>query len=124
MKIIFADKTEVEIAEGHGIYDNTVIVDDFSALGSVAEKLAKEGNLSEVKYNDGKADTGVYKDMVIDAPLFKSVDYTDDKKVVAVFGIREKTVYEKEMDKVKLQLSVHDAAVTDLGEVVSQISQA
>ena len=56
--------------------------------------------------------------MKLETPLFKSVDYTQEKKVIAVFGIREKTELEKEVDEIKAQQAVQDGAILDLAGMV------
>lgn len=118
-KIIFADKTEFEILPGASLGENKVIVPDFADLKAVAEALAKEGNLDTVQYKSNEQVTGEYRDMKLESPLFKSVDYyTDEKKVAAVFGIREKTELEKEIDEIKEQQAVQDGAILDLAGVV------
>ena len=122
-KIIFADKTEFELLPGASLGENKVIVPDFADLKAVAEALAKAGNLDAVQYKSNEQVTGDYKDMKLEAPLFKSVDYTQEKKVIAVFGIREKTEMEKEIDKIKAQQAVQDGAILDLAGMVGGETQ-
>ncbi|MFQ9940841.1 MAG: hypothetical protein ACLRV8_08075, partial [Blautia hansenii] len=57
-------------------------------------------------------------DMKLETPLFKTVDYTKEKKVIATFGIREKTELEKEIDKIKAQQVAQDGAILDLAGLV------
>lgn len=117
-KIIFADKTEFELLPGASLGENKVVVPDFVDLKTIAEALTKIGNLDTVQYKSNEQVTGEYKDIKLEAPLFKSVDYTQEKKVIAVFGIREKTEMEKEIDKIKAQQAVQDGAILDLAGVV------
>lgn len=51
-------------------------------------------------------------------PLFREVGYTDDKKVVATFTIREKTEIEKRLDKLEKGQAVQDGAILELAGVV------
>ena len=122
-KIIFADKTEFELLPGASLGENKVIVPDFADLKAVAEALTKAGNLDTVQYKSNEQVTGEYKDIKLEAPLFKSVDYTQEKKVIAVFGIREKTEMEKEIDKIKAQQAVQDGAILDLAGMVGGETQ-
>lgn len=117
-KIIFVDKTELELLPGASLGENKVVVPDFADLKTVAEALTKEGNLDTVQYKSEEQVTGEYADMKLETPLFKEVDYTGEKKVRATFGIREKTELEKEIDKIKEQQEVQDGAILDLAGMV------
>lgn len=117
-KIIFADKTEFELLPGASLGENKVVVQDFADLKTVAEALTKEGNLDTVQYKSEEQVTGEYKDMKLEIPLFREVGYTDDKKVVATFTIREKTEIEKRLDKLEKGQAVQDGAILELAGVV------
>ena len=117
-KIILADKTELEIQAGGSLGENVVVVPDFADLKTVAEALLKKENLDTVRYKSEEQVTGEYAGMKLETPLFKSVDYTQEKKVTAVFGIREKTELEKEIDEIKAQQAVQDGAILDLAGMV------
>lgn len=117
-KMIFADKTEFELLPGASLGENKVVVQDFADLKRVAEALTKEGNLDSVQYKSNDQVTGEYKDMKLEMPLFREVGYTDDKKVVATFAIREKTETEKRLDKLEKGQAVQDGAILELAGVV------
>lgn len=117
-KIIFADKTELELLPGASLGENKVVVPDFADLKTVAEALTKEGNLDTVQYKSNEQVNGEYADMKLETPLFKSVDYTDKKKVVATFAIRKKTETEKRLDKLEKGQEVQDGAILDLAGMV------
>ncbi|WP_419525640.1 hypothetical protein [Blautia sp.] len=91
---------------------------DFADLKTVAEALTKEGNLDTVQYKSEEQVTGEYKDMKLEIPLFREVGYTDDKKVVATFTIREKTETENRLDKLEKGQVVQDGAILELAGVV------
>lgn len=116
--IVLKDNTEFEILPGASLGETTVIVPDFADLKTVAEALTKEGNLDTVQYKTDEQITGEYADMKLETPLFKSVDYTQEKKVIATFAIREKTELEKEIDEIKAQQAVQDGAILDLAGLV------
>ena len=122
-KIIFADKTEFELLPGASLGENKVVVLDFADLKTVAEALTKAGNLDTVQYKSNEQVTGEYADMTLEAPLFKAVDYTDEKKVVASFAIREKTETEKRLDKLEKGQTVRDGAILELAGVVGGDAQ-
>lgn len=117
-KIVLKDNTEIEILPGASLEETTVIVPDFADLKTVAEALTKEGNLDTVQYKSEEQVTGEYKDMKLEIPLFREVGYTDDKKVVATFTIREKTEIEKRLDKLEKGQAVQDGAILELAGVV------
>ena len=117
-KIVLKDNTEIEILPGASLGETTVIVPDFADLKTVAEALTKEGNLDTVQYKSNDQVTGEYKDMKLEIPLFREVGYTDDKKVVATFTIREKTEIEKRLDKLEKGQAVQDGAILELAGVV------
>lgn len=117
-KIVLKDNTEIEILPGASLGETTVIVPDFADLKTVAEALTKEGNLDTVQYKSEEQVTGEYKDMKLEIPLFREVGYTDDKKIVATFTIREKTEIEKRLDKLEKGQAVQDGAILELAGVV------
>lgn len=129
-KIVLKDNTKIEILPGASLGETAVIVPDFADLKTVANALTKEGNLKTVQYKTNEQATGEYADMKLEAPLFKSVYYTSEKKVIATFGIREKTELEKRMDvmekevkDVKAGQAVQDGAIADLGGTVSGMAE-
>lgn len=130
-KIVLKDNTEIEILPGASLGETTVIVPDFADLKTVAEALIKEGNLDTVQYKSEEQMTGEYTNMKLETPLFKSVDYyTEEKKVIAAFAIREKTEMEKRMDAMEKEMKgfkaeqvVQDGAIADLGGVVSELAE-
>ncbi|MBS6678970.1 MAG: hypothetical protein KH330_14720 [Clostridiales bacterium] len=117
-KIILADNTEIKIQEGASLGRNVVVVTDFPDLKTVAEALMKDGNLKTVKYMTDDQVTGTYADMKLESPLFSAVDYTEDKKVMATFGIREKTEIERRLDGIEAGQQIQDGAILDLASVV------
>lgn len=117
-KMILADLTEIEVQPGASLGENTVIVDTFAGLGTIAEALVKKGNLASVKYKADEQVNAEYKDMALVKPIFKSVTFTEEKKVAAVFGIREKTEMEKRMDKMEAGQNVQDGAIMELAGMV------
>ena len=117
-KIVLANNTEIEIQEGASLGRNVAVVADFADLKTVAEALTREGNLKIVKYKSDDQVTGNYEDMKLESPLFSAVDYTEDKKVMAVFGIREKTETEKRLDSIEAGQQIQDGAILDLANVV------
>lgn len=121
-KFILSDNTEIEIKGGASLGAIVAIVPDFTVLGTLADALTKPGNLDSVQFTTGDAITGEYTDMKLESPLFKAVDVVDGK-VLATFGIREKTETEKRLDALESGQEIQDGAIGDLGEVVSTIAE-
>lgn len=116
--IILTDGTEIEIQEGANLVENTVIVDTFADLTHIADALTKDKNLTNIKYKVDANVTGVYEHMALNGPLFRSVEYTGDKKVKAVFGLREKTEIEKQIDLLWERQDTQDEAILELADIV------
>ena len=121
-KIIFADKTELEIKEGASLDAVTVRVDAFADLQGVADALMKAGNLKTVQFKHGEEVTGEYSDLTREGVLFSGVDLVEGK-VEATFWLREKTELEKRLDAIEEGQSIQDGAIADLGEVVSTMAE-
>ncbi len=121
-KIIFADKTELEIKEGASLEAVTVQVDTFADLQGVADSLMKAGNLKTVQFKHGGEVNGEYTDLTREGMLFTGVDLVDGK-VEATFWLREKTELEKRLDAIEEGQSIQDGAIADLGEVVSTMAE-
>ena len=121
-KLILADKTEIEIKAGAGLPEITAVVTDFTALGTLADAITKTDNLKEIQFKSDDMVTGEYSDLKLLTPLFKNVDY-DGGKVVATFGLREKTETERRLDALEAGQTIQDGAIRDLGDVVSVIAE-
>ena len=69
-KLILKDNTEIEIEPGTGISRMVTYVDDYAALGDLAEKLTRD-NLSAVKIGaEGGIGSGSYTGMALGDPNF------------------------------------------------------
>lgn len=91
-KLILKDDTEIEIEPGTGISRMVTYVEDYIALGDLAEKLTRE-NLSAVKIgSEGGIGSGSYTDMALSDPNFKATDMGGRLKVM--FGLRQLTAEE------------------------------
>lgn len=121
-KIILTDNTEIEIKAGASLGAITVTAADFTALGIIAAALTIPGNMDCVRFKTGVATTGEYANMKLERPLFGAVDIIDGR-VEATFAIREKTEVEKRLDALEIGQEVQDGAITDLGDVVSTMSE-
>lgn len=103
-----------------------IVVDNLTELGTLWDKLTPD-NLSTVviKDSDGSV-VGNHNNMVLCSPAFQSVDKTEDGKIQATFGIRNKTELERLKEQVAAMsetLSVHDGAIGDMGAVISAVAE-
>lgn len=119
---VLTDDYAIDIREGASTGAITAVVADFTSLGIVASKLTAAGNMDSVQFKTGDVVTGEYANMKLESPLFKAVDVVDGK-VLATFGIREKTETEKRLDALESGQEIQDGAIGDLGEVVSTIAE-
>jgi hypothetical protein len=108
------DKTELEIMNGAALNAITAVVDDWAALGSVADVLMADGNLDEVQFKTDETVTGEYRNMKLESPLFSAVDIAEDGKIHATFGIRQKTEMELAIEQLQNGQGVQDGAIMEL----------
>ena len=116
-KMILKDKTELKIMNGASLNEITSAVNDWAALGGVADALMKDGNLDDVQFMTDETVTGEYNDMILESPLFTAVDVVGDE-IRATFAIREKTDVEKRLDALESGQGVQDGAIMELAGMV------
>lgn len=125
--IVLKDATEITIVNDADIYNMQIIVDNLEELGTIWDKLTP-GNMSTVTIKDSDGTVvGNYSNMILCSPAFQSVDKTEDGKISATFGIREKTEIEMLKEQIAAMtetLSVHDGAIGDMGAVISAVAEA
>lgn len=124
--MVLKDSTEITIVNDDGIHNMQIVVDNLTELGTLWDKLTPD-NLSTVviKDSDGSV-VGNHNNMVLCSPAFQSVDKTEDGKIQATFGIRNKTELERLKEQVAAMsetLSVHDGAIGDMGAVISAVAE-
>ncbi len=124
-KMIVKDKTELEIKGGASLNAITAVVDNWTALGTIAEALRKSGNLDEVQFKKDETVTGKYQNMKLESPLFSAVDVAEDGKIHATFGIRKKTEMELAIEQLQRQQAetnasqeVQDGAIMELAGMI------
>lgn len=117
------DNTEINILEGATLDHTTIVADSFTSLGLLAKSLIKKDNLKTVQYITDAEITGNYEDLRLVSPLFKSIDFDTENKVVAVISMREKTELEKRIEALENGQEVQDGAISDLGDIVSTIAE-
>lgn len=117
-KMILKNKTEIEILEGAALNAITAVADGWTALGTIAEALKKSGNLDEVQFKTDETVIGEYQNMKLEYPLFSAVDISEDGKIHATFGIRQKTEMELAIEQLQSGQGVQDGAIMELAEMM------
>lgn len=96
-KLYFADGTSIEIQEGATINAIVTILNDYSDLQSLEDKITKKGNLNPITFKTDDIEPGSeYKNMTYDS-LFSSI-VRDDNGIRVTISFREKTTEEIEIE--------------------------
>lgn len=117
-KMVLKNKMELEIMEGGALNAITVVADDWTMLGTIAEALKESGNLDEVQFKTDEIVTGEYQNMKLESPLFYAVDIAEDGKIHATFSIRKKTEMELAIEQLQKGQGVQDGAIMELAEMM------
>lgn len=117
-KMVLKNKMELEIMEGGALNAITVVADDWTALGLIAEALKESGNLDDVQFKTDETVTGEYQNMKLESPLFYAVDIAEDGKIHATFSIRKKTEMELAIEQLQKGQGVQDGAIMELAGMI------
>ena len=122
-KVILSDNTEIELEAGSSKGEWKVSSADRAEMVAVWEKLTEENLKSvQIKTEDGSV-IGNYADMLL---VSESSTVAEDGSVKTVYALREKTVEEKLLERVKaleMEKEVLNGAVSDLGAVTSVLAE-
>ncbi len=117
-KIVFADKAEFEIMSGASLNSITVILNDFAALDTFTTALEKKGNLDTVQFKQDNQVTGEYTKLTLLSSTYSNVDTDETGKVLATFGLREKTKLELAVDTIMADQLTQDDAIMELASMI------
>ena len=117
-KIVFADKTEFEIVSGASLNSITVILNDFAALDTFTTTLEKKGNLDTVQFKQDNQVTGEYTKLTLLSSTYSNLDTDETGKVLATFGLREKTKLELAVDTIMADQLTQDDAIMELASMI------
>ena len=122
-KVILSDNTEIELEAGSYKGEWKVSSADRAEMVAVWEKLTEENLKSvQIKTEEGSV-IGNYADMLL---VSESSTVAEDGSVKTVYALREKTMEEKLLERVKaleLEKEVLNGAVSDLGAVTSVLAE-
>lgn len=121
-KLILNNQTQIELETGASLSNMMVLSETKYDMVSVWDMLTPE-NLKSVQIQNGDGVTvGNYSDLVLDS---ETSNEQEDGMILTSFHLREKTELEKLKEEV-MQLregqDVQDEAISELGEVVSDLS--
>lgn len=117
-KIVFADKAEFEIMSGASLNSITVILNDFAAFDTFTTALEKKGNLDTVQFKQDNQVTGEYTKLTLLSSTYSNVDTDETGKVLATFGLREKTKLELAVDTIMADQLTQDDAIMELASMI------
>ena len=100
--LLLNDGTEIVIEEGSTLNTLIFLVDSYSELETLANKLS-DTNLSDVKLITNGEVRGQYYKMALKTPYFSVKKLTNDK-IKIVFGLRNKT--EQELQEEEIQEAI------------------
>ena len=122
-KVILSDNTEIELEAGSYKGEWKVSSADRAEMVAVWEKLTEENLKSvQIKTEEGSV-IGNYADMLL---VSESSTVAEDGSVKTVYALREKTMEEKLLERVKaleMEKEVLNGAVSDLGAVTSVLAE-
>ena len=111
-KIILANKTEFEIAEGASLGNIQIQSKDFDGIKTITDSFTSD-NLQEVTFAHNDTVSGKYADLKSDG--FTYAPNTDEAGTYTVtVRLRTKTEMEKAIDELKAGHEENAAAIDDL----------
>lgn len=99
-KIILANKTEFEIADGASLSSIKIQAENFDAIKTITDAFT-EANLKEVTFTHNAAESGKYTDMKSDGFTYMpnvGEDGAEDGTYTVTIRLRIKTEIEKRLD--------------------------
>ena len=117
-KIILANKTTFEIAEGASLGNIQIEAENFDAVKTITDAFIAN-NLQEVTFTHNDAVSGKYTDLKSDG--FTYTPNTDANGTYMVtIRLRAKTEMEKAIDELKAGHEVNAKAIDDLASTVAK----
>lgn len=120
-KIILANKTEFEIADGAGLGNIKIQAEDFDAIKTITDAFSAD-NLQEVTFTHNDVVSGKYTDLKSDGFTYMpnmGEDGTEDGTYTVTIRLRTKTEMEKAIDELKAGHESNAGAIQDLADMVA-----
>ena len=120
-KIILANKTEFEIADGASLGNIQIKAENFDAIKTITDAFA-EDNLAEVTFTHNGETSGKYTGLKSDGFTYApnmGEDGTEDGTYTVTVSLRTKTEMEKAIDELKAGHESNAGAIQDLADMVA-----
>ena len=120
-KIILANKTEFENAEGASLGNIQIKAENFDAVKTITDAFSAD-NLQKVTFTHNDAVSGKYTDLKSDGFTYMpnvGEDGTEDGTYTVTIRLRTKTEMEKAIDELKAGHESNAGAIQDLADMVA-----
>lgn len=120
-KIILANKTEFEIADGASLGNIQIQSQNFDGIKTITDAFA-ENSLAEVTFTHNDAVSGKYTDLKSDGFTYMpnvGEDGAEDGTYTVTIRLRTKTEMEKAIDELKAGHESNAGAIQDLADMVA-----
>lgn len=120
-KIILANKTEFEIADGASLGNIKIQAENFDAIKTITDAFT-EDNLKEVTFKHNNEASGKYTDLKSDGFTYMpnvGEDGTEDGTYTVTIRLRTKTEMEKAIDELKAGHESNAGAIQDLADMIA-----
>ena len=121
-KIILANKTEFEIAEGASLSNIQIKAESFDAVKTITDAFA-EYNLAEVTFKHNNETSGKYTDLKSDGFTYvpnMGKDSAEDGTYTVTVRLRTKTEMEKAIDELKAGHEANAEAIQELASIAAE----
>ena len=121
-KIILANKTEFEIADGASLGNIQIKAENFEAIKTITDAFA-ENNLAEVTFKHNNEVSGKYTDLKSDGFTYvpnMGEDGAEDGTYTVTVSLRTKTEMEKAIDELKAGHEANAEAIQELASIAAE----
>lgn len=120
-KIILANKTTFEIADGASLGNIQIRSEDFNGIKSITDAFSEE-NVSKVTFTHNDQTSGEYENLKYEGFSYMpniGEDGTEDGTYTVTIRLRIKTEIEKVIDELKAGHESNAGAIQDLADMIA-----
>lgn len=120
-KIILANKTTFEIADGASLGNIKIRSEDFNGIKSITDAFSEE-NISKVTFTHNDQTSGEYENLKYEGFSYMpniGEDGTEDGTYTVTIRLRIKTEIEKVIDELKAGHESNAGAIQDLADMIA-----
>ena len=121
-KIILANKTEFEVADGASLGNIQIKAENFDAVKTITDAFTEE-NLQEVTFEHNGEASGKYTDLKSDGFTYApntDADGKEDGTYTVTIRLRTKTEMEKAIDELKAGHEANAEAIQELASIAAE----